>query len=170
MAEQTEKEIEEGFEIDGRKEKFSFMPGSSQKTLTKYHAARRKEIDVTPSPPAVPPRIGNWRIILADKVTKERCHRSIQAGGTYRKPYINLPEEWILWWYSNFRDKKDIAPLVDLEFSADKTTIIIRKRPPAEGMQKSIYDDDDDDERVPKIFAADSDAAQELFEQENQEK
>jgi hypothetical protein len=150
MAEQSENEIEEEVKI----QEFSFMPGSSQKTLTKYHAARRKEIDVTPSPPAVPPQIGNWRIVLADKVTKERCSRSIQLGGTYRKPYINLPEEWILWWYSNFRDKKDIAPLVDLEFSADKSTIIIKKRPPAKGMERSIYDDHNN---VPSIFAVDSD-------------
>jgi hypothetical protein len=165
MAEQSENEIEEEVKI----QEFSFMPGSSQKTLTKYHAARRKEIDVTPSPPAAPPQIGNWRIVLADKVTKERCSRRIQVGGTYRKPYINLPEEWILWWYSNFRDKKDIAPIVDLEFSADKSTIIIKKRPPAKGMERSIYADHDDD--LLEVFPTDSDRAAELHEiEKNQDK
>jgi len=165
MAEQqSEKQIEE--EI--KPESFSLPPGSSQKTLTKYHAARRKQIDVTPSPPAAPTILGDWKVTLADRITKERCSRRIQAGGAFRKPYINLPEVWVLWWYSNYKDKKDITPIVDLEFSADKSTITIRKRPPAVGMEKSIYDDDDD--RVPKVFPADSDEEAEALEQENQEK
>jgi hypothetical protein len=161
--EESEKEIEEEIQ-----ERFSFEPGSSQTALQKYHSARRKRIDVTPSPPAAPAQIGEqWKITLADRITKERCSRRIQVGGTFRKPYINLPEEWVLWWYSNFRDKKDIAPIVDLEFSADKNTITIRKRPPAEGMEKSIYDDDN---IVTEVHEIDSDKAAELDEIEREEK
>ena len=149
-------------------ERFNFKPGSSQTALQKYHAAQRKKIDVTPSPPASPPQIGDWRITLADKATKERCSRRIQVCGHNRNtPSINLPEAWILWWYSNYKDKKDVVPLVDLEFSADKSTITIRKRPPAKGMEKSIYDDDNN--LRTEVFAADSDEYARKLEDEQQE-
>ena len=161
----SENKSDKEFGIEGKRERFSFAPGSSQTALQKYQSARRKEIDVTPSPPAAPAILGgDWKVTLADRITKERCSRRIQAGGTYRKPYINLPEEWILWWYPNYRDRKDIAPIVDLEFSADKSMITIRKRPPAEGMEKSIYDDD----HVPKVFPADSDEEAEALERERE--
>jgi hypothetical protein len=164
MAEQeSEKEIEEEIKA----ESFSFPPGSSQTALQKYHSARQKRerVDVTPSPPSAPAQIDDWKVTLADRITKERCSRRIQAGGAFRKPYINLPEEWVLWWYSNYKDKKDIAPIVDLEFSADKTRITIEKRGPAEGMKKSIYDDD-----IPEVFPADSDEEAEALEREKEEK
>jgi hypothetical protein len=156
MAEQKSKnKTEEEFEIEGKKETFSLPPGSSRTALQNYQSARRKEIDVTPSPPSAPPILGDWRITLADRLTKERCSRRIQVAGHSRStPYVNLPEVWVLWWYSNYKDKKAIAPIVDLEFSEDKSEIRIRKRPPAEGMEKSIYDDHNN---VPSIFAVDSD-------------
>jgi hypothetical protein len=157
---------EEDDDYDISKERFSFPPGSSQKSIERNINARRRKLPpegvflTLTAPIALPDNYG-VKIGTADQVFAERCHRKVCKTGARRKPYITLPEAWTNRMGIDYKNKANGHDDMTLEFSPDGTTITMRKTPAPKGMRQRVD---------ARIFGIDSDAAAELAERENQEK
>jgi hypothetical protein len=163
----AEQEAEKKVDEEVKEQRFSFPPGSSQKSIERNINARRRKapIDgVTPtltSPAAFPENYG-IKIVRADEIFPERCHRKVYPSGAKRKPHVGFPESWMNSLGVDWMHKENGNDDVTLEISEDRQEIRIRKTPAPPTMQENVD---------ARIFAADSDAAAELDElRKNQEK
>jgi hypothetical protein len=164
--ESDQKNTSEEDDYDISKERFSFPPGSSQKSIERNINAQRRKLPpegVFPTltaPIALPDNYG-VKIGTADQVFAERCHRKVCKTGARRKPYITLPEAWTNRMGIDYKNKANGHDDMTLEFSPDGTTITMRKTPAPKGMQANVD---------AEIVAVDSDANAELEELKNAEK
>jgi hypothetical protein len=148
-------------------EKFSFPPGSSVPAIERnIHAPRRKIPPYYPTPtsPAYDPS-KEPKISLATELLPERRSRRVQRCGCKRYPAINLVADWLDKMGVDWRNKENDDNWLQMEFSADWSQIVIKKRPPAEGREKPVYSDAlDAMANVEVVLPVDSDAAAEAAE------